>query len=96
VATFQGRHDKETPVFNIKGDTWYMNWETTGHENDSMIHVTVYKDFGFLDYTYVDVFYGNNFPFTDTRYEYNGAGTYYLNILADDLEYWRIEIEDYY
>ena len=96
VTTFQGRHDKKTPLFNIKGDTWRMNWETTGHENDSRISVTVYKDFGSFDYTYVDVFYGNNFPFSDTRYEYNGAGTYKLNIIADDLEYWCIEIEDFY
>jgi hypothetical protein len=97
VTTFQGRHDSETPIFTIKGDIWRINWETVGHENESQISVTVYKDFGFLDYTYVDVFYGNNnFPFTDTRYEYDGAGTYYLNIYADDLECWSLEIEDFY
>ena len=96
VTTFQGRHDKKTPIFNIKGDTWRINWESVGHGNDSRISVTVYKDFGFLDYTYVDVFYRNNFPFTDTHYEYDGPGPYYLYITADDLEYWRIEIEDFY
>nr|CBH37142.1 hypothetical secreted protein [uncultured archaeon] len=96
VTTFQGRHDKKTPIFNIKGDTWRINWESVGHGNDSRISVTVYKDFGFLDYTYVDVFYRNNFPFTDTHYEYDGPGPYYLCITADDLEYWRIEIEDFY
>ena len=94
VTTFQGRQDKKTPIFNIKGDMWRINWESVGHGNDSWISVTVYKDYEFFEY--VDVFYGNNFPFTDTRYEYDGAGTYYLDILADNLEYWRIEIEDFY
>jgi hypothetical protein len=59
VATFQGRHDRVTPTFNIKGDTWRMNWETTGHETDSSISVTVYKDLVF--FTFVDGFSGNNF-----------------------------------
>jgi hypothetical protein len=96
VTTVQGRHDKKTPLFDIKGDTWRINWETVGHKNDSQISVTVYKDFGTFDYEYVDVFHGNNCPFTDTRDEYDGAGIYYLCIEADNLEYWSIEIEDFY
>ena len=95
VTTFQGRHDRKTPVFNIKGDEWRIILETVGHENDSSIQVTVYKDFGSWT-TFVDVFYGNNFPFSDTRYEYDGPGPYCLDIIADDLEYWSISVEDFY
>jgi hypothetical protein len=95
VTTIQGRHDRETPTFNIKGDTWRMDWETVGHENESQISVTVYKEFVF--YTFVDGFTGNNYPFgADTYNVYDGAGTYRLDILAENLEYWSITIEDFY
>jgi hypothetical protein len=30
VTTFQGRHDKRTPTFTIKGDYFRINWETVG------------------------------------------------------------------
>lgn len=94
VTTFQGRHDKKTPTFNIKGDTWRMNWETVGHEEDSLLFVLVYKELMFTGW--VDGFSGNNYPFSDTYYVYDGAGTYYLDISAEKLEYWSIEIEDFY
>jgi hypothetical protein len=45
---------------------------------------------------WVDGFSGNTLSFSDTYCVYDGAGTYYLNIYSDDLEYWRIEIEDWY
>jgi hypothetical protein len=94
VTTIQGRHDKETPAFNIKGDTWRMDWKTVGHENESSISVTVYKDLGF--FTFIDGFSGNNYPFSDTYCVYNGAGTYYLDIQAEKLDLWKITVQDYY
>jgi len=94
VTTFQGRYGRNTPDFLIKGDTWHMRWETVGHENDSLISVTVYKDLGF--YTFVDGFSGNNFPFSDTYCVYTGPGTYRLAITADELEYYQIVVEDYW
>jgi hypothetical protein len=94
LETFQGRHDKVTPIFTIKGDTWRMNWKTIGHENESSISVTVYKDLLFP--TFVDGFSGNNYPFSDTYYVYDGSGTYNLDILAHELEYYSITVEDYY
>jgi len=94
VTTFQGRYDRNTPDFLIKGDTWHMNWETVGHENDSLISVTVYKDLGF--YTFVDGFSGNNFPFSDTYCVYTGPGTYNINVISEKLEYWSITVEDFY
>jgi hypothetical protein len=94
VATFQGRHSKVTDTFTIKGDTWRMNWETVGHEPESSISVTAYKEFVF--YTFVDGFTGNNYPFSDTYCVYEGAGTYYLDIMADKLDLWKITVQDYY
>lgn len=94
VATFQGRHDRRTPTFNIKGDYFRINWETVGHENDSLMTVTVYKELMYNEW--VDGFSGNNFPFSDTYCVYDGAGTYYLSIMATELDYWLIEIEDFY
>jgi hypothetical protein len=94
VATFQGRHDKRTPTFIIKGNHFRINWETVGHENDSVMSVTVYKELMYNEW--VDGFRGNNFPFSDTYCVYEGAGTYYLDIVAIKLDYWLIEIEDFY
>jgi hypothetical protein len=94
VETFQGRYDRVTPIFTIKGDTWRMNWETVGRENESLISVAVYKDLLFP--TFVDGFSGNNYPFSDTYCVYEGAGTYNLGILAHELEYYSITVEDFY
>lgn len=95
VNTFQGRHDKRTPSFAIKGDTWRINWETVGREDTSSIAVTVYKELMYNEW--VDHFSQDTFPFgADTYCVYEGAGTFYLCILADDLEYWSIAIEDFY
>lgn len=96
VATFQGKHDQKTPAFTIKGDTWRIVWQTGGSEDESSISVTVYKELG-LYFTFVDVFSRDTFPFNSGTYSvYEGPGLYYLNVLANDLEYWQIKIEDFY
>jgi len=95
VKTFQGRHDKKTPVFEIEGDTWRIVWKTVGRENTSAISVTVYKELVF--YTFVDGFTQDTFPFnSDTYCVYEGPGTYYLDVTVNSLEYWQIAIDDFY
>jgi len=96
VTTFQGRYDRKTPDFNIKGDTWRMVWEAVGTEDDSYIHVTVNKCADF-SCQWVDQFKGdNNFPFSDTYCVYTGPGTYNINVISEKLEYWSITVEDFY
>ena len=94
ITTFQGRHDKSTPRFSIKGDKWRIVWRTVGRDNESSISVVVYKVLMFDEW--VDGFSGNNFPFSDTYYVYDGAGTYHLAITATALEEWELIVEDYY
>ena len=95
VTTFRGRSYKSTDAFNIKGDMWRMNWEATGREDDSALAVIVYKDLSF--WTWIDGFSQDTFPFgTDTYTVYEGAGTYLLDVTPTALEYWSIEVEDFY
>ena len=35
-------------------------------------------------------------PYSDTQYIYEGAGDYYFDIGAANLDNWKLEVEDYY
>ena len=100
VTTFRGRHDKKTDTFNIKGDMWRMNWETTGSEEGSAISVYAYKETVYLTdtgTTLVDYLSQDTFPFgSDTYCVYDGPGVYYLHVDPTALEYWEVIVEDYY
>jgi hypothetical protein len=95
VATFRGRNPKQTPVFTIKGDMWRMNWEAVSREEDSRIYVSVYKEtllMTWLTYFSQDTFFVD----AGTHCVYDGPGVYDLRVKPTSLEYWQIEVEDYY
>ena len=91
VATFSGTNDKTTDTFNIQGDRFKLTYTANPANEYSIFYLYVYQP-GYTSYTEsYDLNSG-----TDSSISYKGAGTYYLKVLAANLNSWQVKIEDYY
>lgn len=95
VTSFSGSADKTTQPFTIKGDEWQVKYEMKSSKPE-------YAVFGVFVYprgeTVMFVSSWDCFQqeCSDTQYIYKGAGDYYFEITAANIDSWRLEVEDYY
>jgi hypothetical protein len=94
VITFSGSEDKKTAPFTIKGDEWRVKWSVSSSSDYPYFYVFVYPR-GQTSGS-VSNWRCAEAPYSDTQYIYEGAGDYYFNIGAANLNSWKLEVEDYY
>lgn len=95
VTSFSGDNYKTTDTFHIQGDKFKLTY-TTEESND-------YATFSFFVYPdgetqiYAEAIIGDiGSSGTDSTISYAGEGSYYLKIIAGNLDSWEIKVEDYY
>lgn len=100
VATYTGTENKDTDTFNIQGDKFKV--KVTAKANADYVEygyfsVFVYPQGESTSYAGQETI--DTFDTTTETLEFTvneGPGTYYLSVLAANLDQWNVEVFDYY
>ena len=96
VTFFSGTDTKTTDTFAIKGDKFKLTYYIMPENEYDYFSMFVYLegDSGYVSSVQLDGVSVNSKPESTIIYE--GAGSYYLDIGAANLQTWRVQIDDYY
>jgi hypothetical protein len=93
VTVFTGQGDQTTDVFTIATDQWRINWEYITSE-------PAFATFSFFIYSegetaiYVDSLAEMGASRHDGEYVYSGAGTFYITVVASNVESWSLTVQE--
>lgn len=96
VTFFSGTDTKTTDTFAIKGDKFKLTYYVMPENEYDYFSLFVYPEgnSGYVSYAQLDGVGVNSKP--ESTIVYEGAGSYYLDIGAANLNTWRVQVDDYY
>jgi len=92
VTTFNGVEGKTLPVFTVRSSEWRIRYSWEGGESVWFSFV-VYPEGETV--MYVEMVMADKSSGEDVTYIYSGAGGYYIQVVAANLDGWSLTVEDY-
>ena len=94
VTTFTGSNDRTTAPFTIRGDRWRVRYTVDGDYDWGLFVAYVYPVGETV--MYVSSWDCDGGYCYDTQHIYEGNDDYYFEVLAANIDSWKLEVENFY